>query len=734
MPQKFYTWILKGGVLLAFLTPFFVFNNLLFPYITSKQLPFNVIVEVMMVFWAVLLVKYPQYRPKKNWITISMAAFFAALFVSASLGVDFNLSFWGDIERMLGVFHLLHFFVFYLIIITVFRSEVDWQILIAGLVGSATLEAIYAVANSGANNYGTLGNTSYISGQMIFGIFFAIYLMYKHRNWGAWLGYLAAIAFMFTSFVNAGTRGAFVGLAFGLGLIAFLSSMYTSNKKIKYASLGFIGFIVILTSLIFINKDAAWVTSNKFFNRVAQINFSSSTFQTRLYSWKAAGKDFPSHPFFGTGYGNFAISFDKYLDPKFFTYEATYFDHAHNNLVDIGSTTGLVGLISYLLMFVAMGYYLVRLQKSGTVDRGLISVVWGLIAAYFIQNIVLFDSFVTYFALMILFGLVYWYSHQNDTISEKDEPTNNAEFLAWLLVGAAMLFIAWQYNINTWKMLTKTIEGQIVMSQTNDLGKVVDTYKEAYVYNSPLERDSRTSLIQLVAQQAPALVKMPKDKAEGVIAFVENLSYENLAYNPNDSFTLMMSAQMYSAFASYYAQTGNQVKYAEYSAKAEKAIDRAIETNPGRPTNYFFKAQLYLNRGQKDEAVRLLQKAVALNPDYAESSCQLGRVYMYLGKSKEAFKALDTCVDRGGSASLPGDQLQTLAKHYYDAKDYKRTILIYEYETTVSPKEGRLWAALADMYRLSGEKAKAIEAATKAGAADPTLKSGADQFIQNLNK
>ncbi|MEI8361100.1 MAG: O-antigen ligase family protein [bacterium] len=734
MPQKFYTWILKGGVLFAFLTPFFVFNNLLFPYITSKQIPFNIIVEIMVVFWAVLLVKYPKYRLKKNWITISMAAFFAALLVSALLGVDFNLSFWGDIERMLGVFHLLHFFLLYLIIITVFRTDLDWQILIMGLVGSATLEAIYAVANVSVNNYGTLGNSSYISGQMIFGIFFAIYLMYKHRNWAAWLGYLGAIAFMFTAFANAGTRGAFVGLAFGLGLIAFLTAIYAANKKVKYTAFGFIGFVVVLTSLIFANKDAAWVNSNKFFLRVSQIDFASGTFQTRLYSWKAAGKDFPNHPFFGTGYGNFAISFDKYLDPKFFSFEATYFDHAHNNLVDIGSTTGLVGLITYLLMFVAMGYYLITLQKNKKIDRGSIAVIWGLIAAYFIQNIVLFDSFVTYFALMVLFGLVYWYSNQDDGVEAKDQPTNNAEFVTWLVVGSLMLFITWQYNINTWKMLIKTIDGQIAMSQTGDLNNVISAYKEAYTYGSPLDRDSRTSLIQLMAQQSPSLSKMSKDKAVAIIDYVENLNYLNLAYNPNDSFNLMMAAQLYNSFANYYGQSGDMAKYNSYLSKAETSIDRAIETNPARPTNYFFKAQLFMNRGKKDEAVQWLEKAVALNPDYPESSCQLGRVNLYLGKDKAAYKALNTCIDKNGVFNLQSDQMQQIAKHYYETKDYKRTAIIYEYQASVTPKDGRVWAALADIYRLDGNIDKAIASAIKAGEADPKLKSSADKFIENLRK
>ena len=115
MPQKFYTWVLKGGVLLAFIVPFFVFNDLLFPYITSKQLPFNILIEILSVFWFALIVKYPAYRPTKNYITYGMLAFFAALTISAIIGVDFNLSFFGDVERMLGVFGLFHFLMLYFI-------------------------------------------------------------------------------------------------------------------------------------------------------------------------------------------------------------------------------------------------------------------------------------------------------------------------------------------------------------------------------------------------------------------------------------------------------------------------------------------------------------------------------------------------------------------------------------------------------------------------------------------
>src|SRR3989338_7380338 len=125
MPLKTYLIILKTGVYLSFLSVFLVFTNLLFPFITSKQIYFNILVEVLMVFWLALIIKYPEVRPKKSWITFGLATFFTALFISSVFGIDFNLSFWGDIERMLGLFHAAHFFLFYLIVITVFRDARD---------------------------------------------------------------------------------------------------------------------------------------------------------------------------------------------------------------------------------------------------------------------------------------------------------------------------------------------------------------------------------------------------------------------------------------------------------------------------------------------------------------------------------------------------------------------------------------------------------------------------------
>ena len=109
MSQKIYLNILRIGCYIGLLSVFLVFKNLLFPFITSKQIFFNLLIEILFVFWVMLIVKYPEYRPKKNYITFGLLAFFAAITLSLVTTVDVNLSMWGDIERMLGIFHVLHF-------------------------------------------------------------------------------------------------------------------------------------------------------------------------------------------------------------------------------------------------------------------------------------------------------------------------------------------------------------------------------------------------------------------------------------------------------------------------------------------------------------------------------------------------------------------------------------------------------------------------------------------------
>ena len=267
------------------------------------------------------------------------------------------------------------------------------------------------------------------------------------------------------------------------------------------AALSAVAMAVILILLLFIERDSSFAQNNNFLRFLTgEMSLSKNTFQTRLISWKAAWLDFPDHPILGAGFGNYSITFDKYFDPKFYnhTRTETYFDRAHNNLIDIASTAGLTGLLTYLSIFAAAGYYLLRGFKRGDINLGDFTLLVSLIVAYFIQNLAVFDSLVTYFSLMITLGFIYWLSESGKEMPIiKDEPFLNREIYALFFAGILALGIIYQYNIKPAKMLRGAINGQYLIAR-GDFEEGMEEYKKALAYNTVLDRDSRATLIQLV--------------------------------------------------------------------------------------------------------------------------------------------------------------------------------------------------------------------------------------------
>ena len=749
MSQKVYIFILKIGSFLALISIFFVFKNLLFPFITSKQLPFNILIEVLLVFWVALIVKYPEYNPfkskKKNFITYGLAAYFAAMIISCFTGVDWNLSFWGDVERMLGAFHVLHFFGLYIILITVFRDWKDWKEM---MIWSLILSVFLSFKGLSGNGYSTLGNSSYVSGYLIFNIYFAMLLFFKERNSGLrWL-YLIPLPIILMAFDKAGTSGALVGLGFSVLVVLFLYGLLNKNKKIKIISVSVFVLAAIFVLNIFIfNRDNFLTNNIPVLNRVVKdISVDKATFQTRLISWRAAFQDFKEHPFLGTGHGNYAIVFDKYFDPVFLTHtdQETYFDRAHNNVIDIASTTGSIGLLAYLSIFVAVAWYLIRKYRADEISIHEFSMLVALFTAYFVQNLAVFDSLATYLMLMLTLAYVHWLNVEEDGSEEHttfrfkgfirelgtDAKVNNKEIYALVIVGVIMLVITFQYNIKPWQMLIGTIDGQRHWAQ----GKVLDTYetyKETLKLDTVLDRDSRTSFVRLVISNPNILKNLEKEKADEMLGFAIDLAKINVEYNEGDSLSQMMLAQAYNVAATYYA--GNGDKYNFYMNRALESIDMSIKASPGRVPIYYQKAQIQITQGNLDGALETLKYADELLPNYAETNCYIAKTLLYHQKNDEASKYVENCVDLGGASRLtPISLLKTQINEYINKEDWERVIKLYEALTRAESKNPEVWTKAAALYKQQGLLEKAKNAALKAIELDPKIRDNAERFIEGL--
>ena len=750
MSQKTYLYILKIGSFLALISIFFVFKNLLFPFITSKQIPLNILIEVLLIFWVALIVKYPEYNPFKskrggNFITYGLIAYFVAMIISCFTGVDLNLSFWGDVERMLGAFHVLHFFGLYLILITVFRDWRDWKEM---MIWSLILSVLLSLKGLSGKEYSTLGNSSYVSGYLIFNIYFALLLFFKECNSGLkWL-YLIPLPIILMAFNKAGTSGAMVGLGFSVLVVLFLYGLLNKNKKIKIISVSvFILATVLILNVLIFNRDNFLSQNIPALNRIVQdISINKATFQTRLISWNAALQDFKEHPFFGTGHGNYAIVFDKYFDPVFLTHTSseTYFDRAHNNVIDIASTTGSIGILAYLSIFIAVLWYLIKKYRADKISIHEFSLLVGLFTAYFVQNLAVFDSLATYLMLMLTLAYVHWLNNEEDGSDEYtlfrfkgfvrelggSVKINNKEIYAIVIVGIIMFAVAFQYNIKPWQMLIGTINGQRYWAQ----GKVLDTYeayKEILKLDTVLDRDSRTSFVRLVISNPNILKNLEKEKADEVLEFAINLAKTNIEYNERDSLSQMMLAQVYNVAATHYAS--NADKYNFYMNRALEAVEMSIKASPGRVPIYYQKAQIQITRGNLEGAIETLKYADKLLPKYSETQCYLAKTLLYHQKKEEASEYVEGCIDLGGASKLtPTSLLKTQINEYINKEDWERVIKMYEALTVVEKNNSEVWIKAAALYKQQGLLEKAEKAALKAIELDPKVKDNAERFIEGL--
>lgn len=751
MSAKTYLRILQAGLIASLLIVFLIFKDLLFPYITSKQLAFNVLTEFLLAIWLVFILRYPEYRPKRNYITWGLIAYFVAIFASCAVSVDLNLSFWGDAERMLGLFHLLHFLIFYLILITVFRSWSQWWLLLLSSVAVATIISLIGLV--GAETYSTIGNTSYVSGYLIFNIFFSLLLFSrsKYHKW-RWL-YFLPILIMFKEFWACHTSGAIIGLFLSFLLLFFLLGLFHINKNVRRSSLVIFLAAVIGVIIIFSQYQSAWFQNSFLRNLTSQ----KATFQTRLISWRGAAADFKNHWLFGTGFGNYAIIFDRNFDSKFFDYAKTetYFDRAHNNLVDIASTTGLVGFLTYLSIFAAVAYYLISLfrkngsrvgtgEESGQRNLEILLIV-ALLAAYFIQNLAVFDSFVTYIGLMIILGFIYWlFAGQEENIEEID--SNQKYFLAisrsweWtaliLLILGTYLFTA-QFNIKPWRMFQRVIAGYSDMAMGN-YAQGISAYKQALV-GTPLDRDGAVTFINTITSNPNLLDSLTADQAQAALDYMISLAQKNVSFNPQDSLMQMQLAQAYDTAARFYYQDLDKFNY--YSRQSIEAMDFSIENSPGRAPVYLVKAQMQLFRGESEEAIKTTEYAISLNTNYPEGYCRLAQFYMFIdAKEKKAVKddkklgaALTKCVDLGGVSDINSGTLLITSLNYFTSNnDYLRALKLAERLAFLSGDDAKIWLNLGKLYLIAGDITGASTASARAFALDKTLKADWANFVKTL--
>ncbi|MGC9598970.1 MAG: O-antigen ligase family protein [Minisyncoccia bacterium] len=447
--------IAKWYLYVAVFAVVIVMNSIFFPFIGGKDYFFRFAVELALIFfilaWAFEM-REGEFAAHlrtvfKKPLVIAVSVFVLVFLLACLFAYDVHAAFWANYERGEGGFQMIHYYLFFLLLALLLRTDGDWKnifkfslvsaglVILYGIGGSLTLSGFIGPWSGNANPpagwlhklidtrfQGSLGNAAYVAPYLMFAMFFAGYLWIKRKAKGAmgiWshIGYGAVIFVLLFFFYLSQTRGALLG--FGLSLfVLVLYFIFAGRGSFRKWSLIALILLVAAAGTVYSLRNSSLVQTLPG-GRLLQISLSDSSAQTRLWVWGEAWQGFLERPILGWGPENFTSVFDKYFNPNFFVpgqSTETWFDRAHSVYFDYLSETGILGLLAYLSIFVVFAWMFFSkkyrheeassAKTSSVVLRGIFLATP---IAYLGQGVAIFDVLPMYLSLFLFLGFAYHY-------------------------------------------------------------------------------------------------------------------------------------------------------------------------------------------------------------------------------------------------------------------------------------------------------------------------------------
>lgn len=445
--------------------PLVVVPSTLYPYVFPKVIFFQVLVEIVFLAWIPLLFLHKGYRLRfKHPIIVSLSVFIISLVITALMGADPYRSFFSTQERMTGVFFFLHLYVWFLMLISIFRTQKEWKKAIVCTTGAAFIIALYGYINQDAatRSISTVGNAIFFGSYILLHIFLLLFLFHKEKHKKRYFVFIFFIISLFISLLFfSGSRMIILSFLIGLFLL-LVSYFYLYFSKIrKGIYLIFLFFVVTAAGCVFFfnlsSVGNAWAKKQlpHPVQRVLLVENYKKLQGARLEAWRIGLDGFKEKPLFGWGLENYPYIFQKYYRAPIIDEGEQYADRSHNQYIDILALTGIFGLISYLVFFAILFTFLIRTAvKEEEISIRLASMsLIVLFLVYLLQGITSFDSPSLLIVLYFSFALTYFFVSEQSGKEKIDDSKNKAWRLP-LVVGlfqvilvACAIFIMQKWSI-----------------------------------------------------------------------------------------------------------------------------------------------------------------------------------------------------------------------------------------------------------------------------------------------
>ncbi len=631
-------WIVRVSLAFVLFTPLVAVPSLFFPFITGKAFFFRFFVELAVAAWCILICIRRDLRPRRSAVGIAALSFLLVIFVASVFGADFYHSFWSNFERMEGLATLLHIAGFFVVLASVFQHKKEWFYFGNISLGVSFAVAFYAFLQwrgiapiiGEARIYSTLGNSIYLAVYLMFHFFItAIFALSVRASWARAV-YGAIFLFEFFIFLIAASRGALIGLVVGVVFMAMSLLLLSRNKLLRTTAVSVIALCIVLGVVVFKFPQSSLVQKNEVLSRLSSVSVTSLNNDPRLLIWGIAVNAFKERPILGWGLENFVVPYAKYYDPNLFGNEA-WFDRAHNMLLEWLVAGGLLGLGSYLAIFIFAGYTLIRLVRQKILDNVTAIIIGGFLLAYITQNIFVFDNVVTY----IVVASVLAYVHSMTMKRGPDIRKNTNEGIIVGVIAVTLLAFGFvSYNAVARPFYSSS---QIIIA-LDSLGR-----------QKPVE-DVIRDFEQAIAVGTFGVTEARERVADAVVQVAVSVSQTNDAFAKLLDFAIV-------------------------------EIEQEIIDRPASPRPRVFLGKLYTIRSNIsgrgfEDAENAYQKALKISPNYIQNYLGLAELYLISGQKAKAVEAAKTAYSKPTKLSTLGSLFYPILSVYVLAERFDEAILL----------------------------------------------------------
>jgi len=616
-------------------------------------------------------------------VALAGLGFLTSQLLATACSLSPHISFWGGHGRWQGSVANLCGYVVMLTLPLGARSRKDVEAMISAVLwGSAIVVAVgfaqslwpaFPIRAWASRRIGsTLGNPIFLGGYLVLVIPLAVarwikaIASFRWRRSPSTVLHLVAYTVLLTGQVVClwltGSRGPWLGAA-GAGLIfGILLGWRRHRPRLVIACL--IVLVVVGALLLSLNISDASLNLVEHVPFLGRLRFArdSGSISQRILVWRATWNLILQRPAIGAahdaiawlrhvvGYGPETTQFTFWtafpLELFYHSGSEGLFDRVHNRLLEVTLTSGLLGLLTYLVFMVTLGVCLIRHLKSEESLRGLLLplALLSAVVGHFLELQTGIEQLETQTLLWVYAGLALMLSRR-DVRAEVSGDNAQSESLVEVPLGfvanrgRVVAYTALVVALSVLLVVVTALRGgrQIAAASLYMAGRdfhpdVSDSLRldllnrtVALAPYEPLYYRAKFALHFRLAQRVPDEdVAMKSDilefGAEAIEQAIRLAPYERL-YHIN-------RAEIYGYWAASIAP--------ERFHEAVESWERAIELTPWDTKLRVDLGELCLETDHLEEAKQILHEAIELDPRNGESYYVLGLVYRELGQEELA--------------------------------------------------------------------------------------------------